>query len=150
MGVDRFAVLAEPVVGDFKGGSGGKHGVGEDEGLAGEVRRTCIFDVYMEVISLVVFAVCRYESILCIVKEIQYALMQRQSSTEDGGHDDSVVICRYVRYSERGTYILDRIVQGLADFVSKDFPDPLKISAESHVVLLDILVPHLGHEAVED
>ena len=150
MRVSRLSFVAETLVCDFKRCSCRKHCVCEDEGLSCQVRSAAVLDVDMEVLSLVVLSVCRYECVLSVVEVVQDTLMERKPSAENCGYDDLVVRSRDVCYAQRGHVFLMTVFQMLADLISEDLSEPFEVSAETLAVLLDSLVAHLCDEFVEN
>ena len=150
MRVSRLSFVAETLVCDFKRCSCRKHCVCEDEGLSCQVRSAAVLDVDMEVLSLVVLSVCRYECVLSVVEVVQDTLMQRKTGTENRSHYNLVVRSRDVCYAQRSHVFLMAVFQMLADLISEDLSEPFEVSAETLAVLLDSLVAHLCDEFVEN
>ena len=150
MRVSRLSFVAETLVCDFKRCSCRKHCVCEDEGLSCQIRSAAVLDVDMEVLSLVVLSVCRYECVLSVVEVVQDTLMQRQTGTENRSHYNLVVRSRDVCYAQRSHVFLMAVFQMLADLISEDLSEPFEVSAETLAVLLDSLVAHLCDEFVEN
>ena len=53
-------------------------------------------------------------------------------------------------YAQGSRHIFNAVVQGLAYLIGEDLTDTFQIPAESHVVLLDILVPYLCDKLVQN
>ena len=148
MSVCRLSLLAEFLICDLKGCSGGKHGVCKNQNLAGEVWSSDVLDVDVEVLTLVIFSVGCHECILSIIEIIEDTLMQRKSCAEDCSYNHLVVICRNRCDSERSCELFFRIVEALTDLVTEDFAYSFKVSAEAHAVFLDFSVAELSDKLI--
>ena len=76
--------------------------------------------------------------------------MQRKTGSENGREDYVVTGNAALGYAQRGRDVFEAVAQGLAYLVCEDLAYTLQIAAESHVVLLDILVPDLCDELVQN
>ena len=150
MGIRRRAVLKKPVVCQLQGSPGSQHGISQDKDFPVKVGGGHIFYVDMEIISLVIFPVGGHKSILGVIEEIKYPLVQRESGPQYGGDHYLVIMCADIRDAQRRHDLLFRIVQPFAYFIGEDSPHTLQVGPEPHAVLLHSPVPHLCNEPVED
>ena len=151
VGVGRLAALFEElVVSDFDGGAGGEHRVGDDEGLAGDLRGRAVVDLDLEVITLSVFAERGNEGRLGVVEHVENALVQRQTGTHDRGDDELGVVRSDLGGAERRDDILDGIIQRPGNLIAEDLAYALEIGPEAEAVFLDGGIAHFCDESVED
>ena len=150
MSVCRLSLFAETLVGDFERCSCREHGVCKNEGLTIKIGAACVFDVDVEVFTLVVFPVRCDKCVLCSVEEVEYTLVQWKSRAKNGRNHNLVVMCVYVCNAERCHELLLGIFERLTDFVCEDLAESFKVPAESQTILLDSYVAHFRYEFVEN
>ena len=78
-----------------------------------------------------------------MVEDIEEAVMERQSGTENCSHHH--IVCRhtYLRIGKRSMHRLHLIVEGLAHLIRHHLADTADIVAEHETVLLVVLVAYL-------
>jgi hypothetical protein len=144
------SVIEKLVEGYLYGRARSYHRIGQDEGLAREVRAGAVFGIDVEIIALVIFAVCGDESALGIAETVQETLVEGETGTEDRRQDDLVIQDRHLRYAKRGSDIFSLVFQAFAYLVTEDFTGTFQVDAEAEPVFLDPYVAHLCDEVVKN
>ena len=144
----RSALGKESLVGELHRTASGKHGVAEHKHLVVDRRRSDILNMDIEVVVVVVLAVCAHESILCIVEKVEHTLMERQASTEDGSHHKLIAWHSRLGNAKRSGDILCLVAQLAAYLVGNDFTDTLHVGAETDAVVLDVHIAYFSDELV--
>ena len=151
VGVGRFAALFEELVeGNLDGGTGREHRVGDDEGLAGDLRGRAVVDLDLEVVALAVFAEGGDEGRLGVVEHVENALVQRQAGAHDRGDDELGVVRGDLGGAERRDDILDGIIQRPGNLITENLAYALEVGTEAETVFLDGSIAHFSDESVED
>ena len=107
-----YAFAAQGLVSQFETAARGQHGVGDDEGLVGEVGGGQVFhfNAYVLVFLVEIIAVGRHEGVACMVEDVEEALVEGQASAKHGGQDDFIVGCVGLGLGQRRLYGLHGIV----------------------------------------
>ncbi len=114
------AFLKQNFIRHLDGRAGGKHGVGQNHGLASEFRTGAVLGMDMKLPLAVVFAVSGYESILRIVEAAQHPFVKRQAGSHNGRNDDLLVRHIQVSDSKGSLYFFLLARQCLTDFVAEN------------------------------
>ena len=95
--------------------AGGKHRVGDDERLVGEVWGSQILNVNTNLGMFLVgiFALSTNEGIARMVEDVQETLVERQTGTEDGADDNLVGRKIDLCHAQRGGHLFRLIIEGL-------------------------------------
>ena len=99
----------------FHADAGGKHRVGDDERLVGEVWGSQILNVNTNLGMFLVgiFAISTNEGIARMVEDVQETLVERQTGTEDGTDDNLVGRKIDQCHAQRGGHLFGLIIEGL-------------------------------------
>ena len=96
------------------------------------------------------FAISTDKSIAGVVEDVEEAIVERQSGTEDSGQDNLVRRYIYLCSAQRCDDTLGFVVQRLGDFKSLELADAHDIVAEKQSVLLIVLVADFCQILVDD
>src|ERR1041385_9056585 len=96
------------------------------------------------------FTVGADEGIVGLVKNIQQSLVQRNSGTENGSNHRLFFEHRHRGNTQRSSYLAHCVWKMLADFIRKNFSQPLEIGSETQAVFLYFHIAELGNILVDD
>ena len=140
----------QSIVDEHKRCSCGEHRVDKDKGLARKCRGRDALHLHDEATIRTALAVCRNKATLSIVEEVEEALVERKTCTQDGCHNHLI---RYLLHGSNAQRRLDhacRVVQLLRYLVSHNLRHTLHITAEAHRVTLHNLIAHLCDKLIEN
>lgn len=146
------ALCQERLIAQFHAASRGEHGVCDDKCLLVDAWCGEVFHVNADLMMLfvLVFTVGRYEGVTSMVEDIEEALVERQSGTEDGGKNYLVRRDVHAGYSQRCGYIVRLVVEGLRYLEGLILTDAAYVVAEKKTVLLIVLVANFSHVLAYD
>ena len=112
------------------------------------MRRGNIFDVYLYVVGLALFAIGGKEGGIGTVEHVEETLVERQAGTQHGAHHDAVVVSRHFLDGKGCLNVFDRIVERATHLVGHGVGDAAQVAAEERAVGLRVHIAQLRHEAV--
>ena len=85
-----------------------------------------------------------------MVEVVEESLVERQTGTQNRGHNNVIINKLHLGLTQRSLDHLGGIVQLFREFIGRDLANALEVAAESHRVLLDVLVAQLGQKGVQN
>ena len=104
----------------------------------------------MEAAALVILAVGGNKGILGVIKKIKNTIVQRQTSTQNGGDNDFLRGQIHLRDSQGSDNFLIVILHCPTYLIRKNLTQPGKIMPETERILLNGLVAHLRDKLIEN
>jgi hypothetical protein len=133
-----------------EGGTGGEHGVGDDDDASFELGAGDVVEPDLERAVSLVFAVGRDEAVVGLIEEIEQTLVEGKAGAEDSGDDGLVFEDLGGRDAELGLDFLFEKGKGFADLVSGHLSDAFQVTTEAHAVQLDLLITDLADPVAEE
>lgn len=142
------AFILKVLDGFDEGGTGGQHGVTEDERAIRKVRAGDIIQADLKATVPMVFTIGRDECVVCLIEIVQHSLVERHAGTQDRT-ENGLFLKDLTNGSAQGR--LDLFLskrQGFADLIGGDLADPFQVTAEAHAILLNTEVPDLADPGI--